>query len=217
MCRVRAPSPARRGSAPPSRGEEPAPTPSTAAPLQISLLVGSSRSHVGCARVWLRRDEFALQTIPNDKQMVAFVTTRDTDGECYCDFLDGTTPETCNPPFPQLCRFVLHSPNQYSAAKRLQKWKERVGDDEGELEKLQLAAAAEDEVNKTEFQMCSGNPAIFGNIYQLLNPAADQFLQVERSISEEDSAALKCCLLEKNVRTKNPVRPKDVYVFKKRN
>ena len=129
--------------------------------------------------------------------MVAFVTTRDTDGECYCDFLDGTTPETCNPPFPQLCRFVLHSPNQYSAAKRLQKWKERVGDDEGELEKLQLAAAAEDEVNKTEFQMCSGNPAIFGNIYQLLNPAADQFLQVERSISEEVSVCHLGCILLK--------------------
>ena len=43
-----------------------------------------------------------------------------------------------------------------------------------------------------------------GGIYQLYNPVADMFLQMERSIAEEDHSAVRCSLMERSRRTKNP-------------
>jgi hypothetical protein len=139
--------------------------------------------------------------------MVGFLTARKTDSACFADFLDGKELDKAYPPQPHMCRFVLHSPNQYSAAKRLSKWMERAGhgQDEGaKEEKLRIAAAAEDAVNRTEMHMVTGQPAIFGNIYQLLSPSAGKFLRAERVVAAEDSAAMRCTLVGFEERSKNP-------------
>ena len=43
-----------------------------------------------------------------------------------------------------------------------------------------------------------------GGIYQLYNPVADMCLQMERSVAEEDHSAVRCSLMERSRRTKNP-------------
>ena len=43
-----------------------------------------------------------------------------------------------------------------------------------------------------------------GNIYQLYSPVAEMYLQLERTVAEEDNSAVKCSLMERHIRTKNP-------------
>jgi hypothetical protein len=57
------------------------------------------------------------------------------------------------------------APNQYSAAKRMQKWNERAGHDEGQQNQLRVAAEAEKDVNESEQAMSIGNTVIFGAIF----------------------------------------------------
>ena len=47
-------------------------------------------------------------------------------------------------------------------------------------------------------------PNFAGNIYQLYNPGAEMHLQVQRTVAEEDSSAVKCSLMERGMRSKNP-------------
>ena len=109
---------------------------------------------------------------------------------------------------PSMCRFMVHSANQYNMAKRLQKTKAALLSTKTEqqehatIAKMSQAAFSEAEVNAAEMEMSIGTMVVFGNIYQLLNTASDRFLAVERIVAEEDTSAVKVALQDPAIRTK---------------
>ena len=63
-------------------------------------------------------DEFAMQTLPecgpSGEWVLGFVSA--AAGEMTCEFVDGADLAGTNPPDPWDCRFVLHTPHQYSVS-----------------------------------------------------------------------------------------------------
>ena len=101
-----------------------------------------------------------------------------------------------------MCRYMLHTAEQHSAAKRLQKWERFTGRYEHEREQLVQGANSEAQVNATEFDMSLGNAVVFGNIYQLLNTHSNHFLAIERRVAEESQSAMRVALQSRALRTK---------------
>ena len=92
---------------------------------------------------------------------------------------------------------------QYGASKEYQKWQARTRDkDPEEGEKLREQADAEAEVNASEYALSTGINATFGGVYQLLSTSADQFLEIQKTTSEEDSTALRAALADRATRSK---------------
>ena len=106
------------------------------------------------------------------------------------------------PPNPQLCRFVLTTPNQYSASKALHRWEERSGGDHDEGEALKRDADKEMLGNRTVRRSQRGKPALFGGVYQFQHKAGD-YLALKKQIAMEDPAALQAGLAHPDNRTKH--------------
>jgi hypothetical protein len=77
-------------------------------------------------------------------------------------------------------------------------------DDEDERVTLEQAVAAEADVNATELELATGQAAVFGGTYQLLNRSSNKYMQAKKTISEEDATALKCSMVEATSRSKMP-------------
>jgi len=95
---------------------------------------------------------------------------------------------------------------RYSASRNLQKFEARITTDEDEDDKaaLERAVAVEAAVNATEIELATGQPAVFGGTYQLLNRSSNKYLQAKKTIAEEDATALRCSMVEATVRSKMP-------------
>lgn len=106
------------------------------------------------------------------------------------------------PPNPQLCRFVLTTPNQYAASKAQRRWEERSGGDHNEGEALKRDAAKEDLGNRTVRRSQRGKPALFGGVYQFQHSAGD-YLELRKQIAVEDPAALQASLAHPDNRSKH--------------
>ena len=116
--------------------------------------------------------------------------------------------ERTNPPHPQNCRMILHSTNQYTSAKKLRDFlMSTQSHAEGaatQIEKLKLAASRERQHNEAEFKQRSGQMAVFGNIYQILIPVSDKFIQAEKHIALDDDTCLQTKQVDHEERSKLP-------------
>ena len=95
---------------------------------------------------------------------------------------------------------------RYTASRNLQKFDARIttDDDAAERAKLHDAVVAEALVNKTELELATGQTAVFGGTYQLLNRSSGRYLQAKKTIAAEDPTALRCSMGEAAVRSKMP-------------
>eukprot|EP01052_Picozoa_sp_SAG31_P004206 SAG31_NODE_172_length_21357_cov_7.616021_18_plen_210_part_00 len=91
---------------------------------------------------------------------------------------------------------------QYAAAKALAKFDEQLAGDEEERQELSVAAEEEAEANEMDNELSCGQQAVFGGAYQLKSSAAEKYIQVLKSIAEDDATALRVQLAESAARTK---------------
>ena len=106
------------------------------------------------------------------------------------------------PPNPELCRFVLTTPNQYSASKALHRWTEISGGNYVDGEVLKREADKEKLSNRVVRRSNRGKPAIFGAAFQFEHSGGD-FLDLKKQIAVEDPAALRAGLADPDNRTKH--------------
>lgn len=106
------------------------------------------------------------------------------------------------PPNPELCRFVLTTPNQYAASKAMHRWAERSDGTHDEGEALKRDADKEMLGNRALRRSQRGKPALFGGVFQLEH-SAGEYLDLKKQIALEDPAALQASLAPPDKRTKH--------------
>lgn len=114
--------------------------------------------------------------------------------------------ERTNPPHPQNCRLMLHTTNQYTSSKKLRDFLMSSESylDASEAGTKKLAAMLEQEHNEAEFRQRTGQMAVFGNIYQVLVPVSNKFVQAEKHIAKEDDTCLQTKQVGHETRSKLP-------------
>jgi hypothetical protein len=118
--------------------------------------------------------------------------TASRSGELTVSDHDGLHPSR-----PLFARFTLCPADQYTAAKKLQAWEAGAlsQEDQGERAELQRRDAIESEVNESEYAIAQGRrAATFGAVFQLLNDASGELLQIHTTVAEEDPTALSARL-----------------------
>eukprot|EP01048_Picozoa_sp_COSAG05_P001788 COSAG05_NODE_63_length_22889_cov_41.986617_2_plen_1561_part_00 len=96
---------------------------------------------------------------------------------------------------------MLHIVQQYAASKALRKSKST---DPAVIAKLNRAAERESDHNQSETELRKGIPARFGALYQILVPVLDQYLEMQKSIAEEDQSAMQLSVASPDKRSKMP-------------
>lgn len=119
--------------------------------------------------------------LPNDEGATGFVSADPAGMRVGLEVLfeDGDG-NMVHPARPLFSRLVLHTPNQYSAAKQLRK-RDRDRDNAREtnadnLNKQAEAEKAEAVINENEYKLAIGQKAIYGGTYQFLSPLCDRFI-----------------------------------------